>query len=130
LVPSLTVIVPLAMMPSADSGVLAVSGAVPVPIAGAAAVAEELALPDVPEEEDDDVLDDDELVLVVPLEVPSIDASALWTAAVSCVLTRFSAVWLARLAKPLESVVDAPNIELMSESVCDTEDELLAAWLQ
>jgi hypothetical protein len=34
------------------------------------------------------------------------------------------------LAKPADSVVDAPNIALMVESVCATDDAELAAWFQ
>ena len=58
------------------------------------------------------------------------ELSALCTAAVSWLFTRFRAAWLARLAKPLDSVVDAPNMELMTESVCAVDDALLDAWLQ
>ena len=44
--------------------------------------------------------------------------SALCTAAVSAVLTRLRAVWLAMLARPVTSVVDAPNIWLMTAALC------------
>ncbi len=123
LVPSLTVIVPFAMMPSVNSEVLAVSGTVPVPIAGAARVGAVLDVPDeleLGEEEDDDADEvlDDEVVSPVLLEPPLMEASALCTAAVSWVFTRFRAVWLARLAKPLDSVLEAPNIALMVELAC------------
>jgi len=116
--------------------VLAVSGTVPVPIAGAARVGEALDVPDELElgedEEEDDAAEvlDDEVVSPVLLEPPLMDASALCTAAVSWVFTRFRAVWLARLAKPLDSVVDAPNIALMVESACAVDDASLDAWLQ
>jgi hypothetical protein len=135
LVPSLTVIVPFAMMPSVNSEVLAVSGTVPVPIAGAARVGAALDVPDefeLGEEEEDDADEvlDDEVVSPVLLEPPLMDASALCTAAVSWVFTRFRAVWLARLAKPLDSVLDAPNIALMVESACAVDDASLDAWLQ
>jgi hypothetical protein len=139
-VPSLTVKVSVATTPSVSSDVPAVSGAVPVPIAGAPVV---LVEPDVPEEfeledeeeddADDEPLDDDEAVLlapVVPLELPWIDARADCTAAVSWLLTRLRAASLAMLAKPADSVVDAPNIALMVESVCATDDAELAAWFQ
>src|SRR5271157_2885839 len=89
-VPSPTVNVPFAMIPSVYSEVLAVSGTAPVPTAGAAAVAEELLVPlEVEDEEDeDDVVDegdvpDDEDVLPVLLEPPLMELSALCTAAVS-----------------------------------------------
>ncbi|MGA8653352.1 MAG: hypothetical protein WB677_22555 [Xanthobacteraceae bacterium] len=136
-VPSPTVIVPLAMIPSVNNEVFAVSGTVPVPTAGAATVAEELVVPlEVEDEEDeDDVLDDgdvldDEDVSPVLLEPPLMELSALCTAAESWVFTRLRAAWLARLAKPLDSVVDAPNMELMTESVCAVEDASLDAWFQ
>jgi hypothetical protein len=106
-VPSPTVIVPFAMTPSVNSEVLAVSGAVPVPTAGAATVAAGLDAEDEEEDDEDELLDDEVLVL---LEPPLRDARALCTAAVSWVFTRFKAAWLARLAKPLDSVDDAPNI--------------------
>lgn len=139
LVPSLTVNVPLAMIPSVASEVLAVSGAVPVPTAGAAAVALELDVPEElelgdDEEEDGDVLEDDELLdepaPLVPLDPPSMDARALCTAAVSWLLTRLRALSLAMLDKPLDNVVDAPNIKLMTALFWAIDAELLAAWLQ
>gem|GEM_PF-4233796 len=40
--------------------------------------------------------------------------SALCTAAVRAVLTRLKAVWLAMLARPVASVVDAPNMSSMT----------------
>jgi hypothetical protein len=135
LVPSLTVIVPFAMIPSVNNEVLAVSGTVPVPTAGVARVAvageldvpEELELVDEEEEDEDEVLDDE---LPVLLEPPLMDARALCTAAVSWVFTRFKAAWLARLAKPLDKVLDAPNIESISELVCAVDDAPLETWLQ
>jgi hypothetical protein len=140
LVPSLTVNVSVATMPSVNSEVPAVSGTVPVPIAGAPVVLVELDVPDEFELEDgeeddadDEPPDDVEAVLlepVVPLELPSIDARADCTAADSWLLTRLRAVSLAMLAKPADSVVDAPNIALMVESVCAVDDAELAAWFQ
>jgi hypothetical protein len=146
LVPSLTVNVSVATMPRVSSEVLAVSGAVPVPIAGAPVVLVELDVPDELEledpEEDDESPDDDEVVPLESLELvellesvelpelPSIDARADCTAAVSWLLTRLRAVSLAMLAKPLDSLVDAPNIVLMVESVCAIDDAELAAWFQ
>jgi len=130
-VPSPTVIVPLAMIPSVNNEVFAVSGTVPVPTAGAATVAEELVVPlEVEDEEDEgDVLDDEDVSPVL-LEPPLMELSALCTAAESWVFTRLRTAWLARLAKPLDSVVDAPNMELMTESVCAVEDASLDAWFQ
>lgn len=135
----MTVNVSLAVKPSVLSEVLAVSGAVPVPTAGAAAVAleldvlEELELGD-DEEEEGDVLEDDELLdelaPLVLLDPPSMDARALCTAAVSWVLMRLRAVSLAMLDKPLDNVLDAPNIKLMTASFCAVDAELLAAEFQ
>ena len=81
--PSATVIVPFAMIPSVTSDVLAVSGTVPVAIAGAVTAAAELGVED-EEEEDDEVEDellDDEVPVV--LEPPLMEVSAFCTAAVS-----------------------------------------------
>jgi hypothetical protein len=125
-VPSPTVNVPFAMIPSVNSEVLAVSGTVPVPTAGAAKVAAELELED-EEGDDDELLDDEVLVL---LEPPLMEVSAFCTAAVSWVFTRFKAVWLAKLAKPLDNVVEAPNIALMTESVCAADWLAEEVWLQ
>ena len=93
LVPSPTVIAPVATIPKVRRDVPALNGTLPVPMAGVgtegdeddeADVAEELELPD----------DDDELELVWDelLEPPLIPASALWTADESWELTRLSAV--------------------------------------
>jgi len=82
LVPSLTVIAPPARIPSVSKDVPAFSGAVPVPIAGAPVVEDELELPD---EEDELKLLVDELVpvVLVLLEPPLMESSALCTADVS-----------------------------------------------
>jgi hypothetical protein len=40
------------------------------------------------------------------------------------------AVWLAKLAKPLDNVVEAPNIALMTESVCAADWLAEEVWLQ
>ena len=114
----MTVIAPLARIPRVYRDVLAVSGTVPVPIAGAPVVEDELELPDeLALLDDEDVLEllVDELVLLDP---PLMESSALCTADVSCELTRLSAVWLAILASPADRVVEAPNIELMTALVC------------
>jgi hypothetical protein len=87
---------------------------VPVPLAGAAGGAEALELEDALLE----ALDDDDVESVL-LEPPVSAWSALCTAAVRALLTRFSAVWLAMLDRPLESVVDAPNRLLMTALLSD-----------
>lgn len=92
--------------PRPSSEVPDVSGTVPVPAAGAATVGVEEA--EVEVEVEGDVVDEVEALDVdEPLDAV---LSALCTAAVSAVLTRLKAVWLAILARPVASVVDAPNI--------------------
>ncbi len=91
LVPSLTVIAPVATIPNVTRDVLALNGTVPVPVAGSGEedepeVEEELELPDDEDDEDELELDWDEL-----LEPPLMLLSALCTAAESCELTRLSA---------------------------------------
>ena len=90
LVPSSMLNVPPARIPSVESGVLVVSGTVPVPVAGVGPVGTELV------EEAVVLVDgvDDEV------EVPD-GLSAACTAAVRSVLTRCNAVPLAMLARPL-----------------------------
>ena len=90
-----------------------VSGTVPVPLAGAAKATAGVEALDV---EDDAVEALDDVV-----ELVDEGLSALCTAAVSAVLTRSKAVWLAMLARPVASVVDAPNIWVMTAelSACD-----------
>jgi hypothetical protein len=122
LVPSLTVITLFAKIPRVRRVVPAFNGTVPVPVAGRGAVASEVDEPDVPEELE--LPDDDEEALellcddVVLLEPPLMESSALCTADVSWELTRLSAAWLAMLARPADSVVEAPNILLMTALVC------------
>ena len=102
--PAPTVIVPPDRTPRSDSGVLSESDAVPVAVAGTG---------DDPEEDDDEVpelLDEEEPVL--PFRSFSMPA-------VSWELVRFSAVWLAMLARPLPSLVSAADIALMTKSVAD-----------
>jgi hypothetical protein len=103
-VPSLTVKLPLVKKPRPNSGVPLVSGTVPVPVAGALTTAAA-------------ALEAEGLVALVDddaLELADVGFSAPCTAAVSAVLTRSKAVWLAMLAKPEDSVVDAPNIWSMT----------------
>jgi hypothetical protein len=99
--PALTVIVPPGRMPRLDSEVLAVSGAVPVPVAGAPVV-----------EELDEELEDDPVELVGDDDEP---LSISCIAATSCELTRLSASPLAMLALPLDSVVIASPMALISD---------------
>jgi hypothetical protein len=85
-----------------------------VPVAGAATTGAAAALD---EDEADEAVElvDDEAV-----EPVAAGFSAPCTAAESAVLTRSKAVWLAMLARPVASVLDAPNIWLMTAelSVC------------
>ncbi len=95
LVPSPTVIVPVARIPNVARVVPVLSGTLPVPVAGVGAeagdveadAADELELAD--DEDDAPELVCDELVL---LEPPLMPASALCTADAICELTRLSAV--------------------------------------
>jgi len=107
-VPSLTVKLPRVKNPRPSNEVPDVNGTVPVPVAGAATVTVGVEEADVEGDAVDEAeaLDDDEL--------GDEGLSAPCTAAVSAVLTRFKAVWLAMLARPVASVVDAPNIWLMT----------------
>lgn len=89
LVPSLTVIVPFWGIPSVNSEVLAESGTVPVPVAGAPVVG---------------ALDVD------PLELACEACTALCNAAVSWAWTRVCASLVAMAAKPDASLLTAlPN---------------------
>jgi hypothetical protein len=104
LVPSLTVIAPSAGIPRVNSEVLAMSGTVPVPVAGEPEEPEEpeeleeLEELELEEEDAFESLDDD------AVELPALPEIALCSAAESAVLTRFKAVWLARLARPWASL--------------------------
>jgi hypothetical protein len=95
LVPSPTVIVPVARIPKVTRDVLALNSTLPVPVAGVGAEVDEDDEPDVadelelPDDDDEPELVWDELVL---LEPPLIESSALCTADVSWELTRLSAV--------------------------------------
>ena len=107
-------IVPPGRIPSIDSEVLAVSGTVPVPVAGAPDVLPEEPL-DPEEPADDDAVDeDDDEVSDVPPEF-----STFSIAAYNSVLVRFRAVWLAMLAKPLPKLVSAELMALITESVAE-----------
>src|SRR5580658_1681471 len=117
LVPSLTVMTPFGGMPSVNSDVPAVSGTVPVPIAGVAtagAAGADALDPD----------DDVELEELVGDELPDwVCCNSLWIAAVSAVLVRLSAVWLAMLARPWVRLVMALPMAVISAAlavwVCD-----------
>ena len=115
LVPALTVIVPPARMPSVDSGVFADRTTVPVPLAGDPEVEEPEEAEPLPE------LDDDE---------PVLPDRMLWIAALSCESTRFNAVPLAMLAKPLPKLVSAVLMASMTESVASMESVCDWLWLQ
>lgn len=109
MVPVPTVIVPPGRTPSVDSAVDVVTGAVPVPVAGAAAELE-LVLEDV----DDplDPLDEDEAELPDGFKTCS-TRDVIW------LLTRFKAVELAMLAKPFAKFVSAWPMTLISASLAD-----------
>jgi hypothetical protein len=111
-VPSLTVKLPLVKKPRPNSGVPLVSGTVPVPIAGAATTG--AAVLEAAELDDDEAVELVGLVDEDAVELADVEFSAPCTAAVNAVLTRSRAVWLAMLAKPVVSVLDAPNIWLMT----------------
>jgi len=115
LVPSLTEIFPPARIPRVNSDVVAVSGAVPVPIAGEGA--EEPAEFELEDDADEPV----ELLDAAEVELPALPVvpwSTFWIAAVSWELTRSSAVWFAMLARPDDSVVIALPMTLMRASLC------------
>jgi hypothetical protein len=86
----LTVIVPLARIPSVNSDVLVLSGTLPVPVAGAVIAGDELELAAALELLDEDVLLVEALVLLD--DPPLSEFSASCTAEVSCELTRPRAV--------------------------------------
>jgi hypothetical protein len=108
-VPSLTVKLPLVKKPRPNSDVPLVSGTVPVPVAAAATTG--AAVLEAAELDDDEAV---ELVDEDAVGLADVGLSAPCTAAVSAVLTRSRAVWLAMLAKPVVSVLDAPNIWSMT----------------
>jgi hypothetical protein len=101
LVPSLTVITPWAGIPRLDSGVLVVSGTVPVPLAreleGLEAVEELDAL---------EPLDEDDACF---------DRVAIW------LLTRVRASWLAMLARPVAMLVMAESAAAIAASVLESD---------
>ena len=114
MVPSLTVKAVFGGIRRVDSGVLAVSGTVPTPVASEPA--EEG--PDEDEEEPDELDDleedeDDDPVELAEDEEPAdwLCCSAFWMAAVRAVLVRDNARWLAMLARPCDKLVIA---ELMT----------------
>ncbi len=116
MVPSLTVIALFGGIPSVDSGVVAVSGTVPVPVASAPADVEE---PDELEELED-AEDDDSVELAEEDEVELPDCtccSSLWIAAVSALLVRVNASWLDILARPLDKEVIAELIAEITASL-------------
>jgi len=138
-VPSLTVIALFGGIPSVDSGVLAVSGTVPIPVASAPADEE----PDEEEDDDPDVEVPDELEALVeddddPVELGEDDVEladwvccrALWRAAVSAVLARVNASWLYMLARPCDSLVIAELIVVITASLFVSDCSWDCAWFQ
>jgi len=115
-----TLIVPPERIPRFASGVLVVSGTVPVPTAGEPVRLAELDEPEVEEPVDDPLeeLDDDD-----DDELPDSLCSAACTAAVSSELTRLSAMPLAMLALPLAWSTMAAPITLISELSADEADD-------
>jgi hypothetical protein len=92
-----------------------VSGTVPVPVAGALTTgAAALGAVELVEDEAGEAVE-----LADDVELADVGFSAPCTAAVSAVLTRVRAVWLAMLAKPVDSVVVAPNIWSMTAELSD-----------
>jgi hypothetical protein len=104
-----TVIVPPGSMPSVDSEVLVVTRAVPIAVAGEP---EELEVELEVVEDPLDPLDDDEV------ELPD-GFNACSTSDVISLLTRFNAVLLAMLARPLAKFVSAWPITLISASAAE-----------
>ncbi len=124
-VPSLTVTVPFARIPRVNSEVLVVSGAVPVPVAG-----EPKGLELEEEEEPVEPLDVEEVKPLELLELSEPGCSTFCMAAVNSVLTRFRAVWLAMLDKPLDSVVMALAMTLIRAALRAADWVALALRLQ
>lgn len=110
--PALMVMEPPARMPRLASEVSTDNEAVPVAVAGVAA------------ESDDD---EDGDVVVGALELPD---KMFWMSDVSSVFTRFNAVELAMLARPLPKLVSAELIAEMTELVADSELSSLCCWFQ
>jgi len=143
LVPSLTVIVLLPGIPRVNKDVLGDNGTVPVPVAGEAETLDELEelgeaegleefdeLEELDELDEVELDDDEDAVERLDDEVPCTDCSALCTAAVSWLLTRSKAVWLAMLANPLDRLVIAEPITEMSASLCASDWSRAVAWFQ
>ena len=138
--PSLTVIALFGGIPSVDSGVLAVSGTVPIPVAS------EPADEDPDEDEDDDPLveEPDELEEPVddeedPVELVEEDdvelaacvcCNAFWIPAVRAELARVNASWLAMLARPLDKLVIAELIAEITESLFASDWSRDCDWFQ
>jgi hypothetical protein len=115
-VPSLTVIALFGGIRRVDSGVLAVSGTVPIPVAS------EPADEDPDEDEDDDPLVEELDELEEPEDDPVeladwVCCSSLWIAAVSALLVRVNASWLYILARPLDKLVIAELIVVITASL-------------
>lgn len=120
-----TVIVPPGRIPSVASEVLVVSGTVPVPVAGEP---EPVAVPagEAVEPELDVELDDVPLDPAGDEELPDEDCNTCWTIAEIWLLTRLRAVWLAMLDRPLDRLVSAEAMTLISAA--SAEEAWLCAW--
>jgi len=135
-VPSLTVTVFFARIPRESNEVPDVSETVPVPLAAALKVGAELAELeelDALELDEDAELDaalDDAEVEVEPVELPFSAANALCTADVSCELTRSSAAWLAMLDRPLDRLLEAPNMVEIRLELAVSDWSFCCAWVQ
>jgi hypothetical protein len=123
--PALTWKSSLARIPRLDSDVPVVSRAVPMAVAGVGAELEDVAEPDALEAADAE----DAVEVPVDVELPE-GCSKLWTSEISWELTRFKAVLLAILERPLDRVVIALPITLINESSADTVWFWACAWLQ
>lgn len=123
LLPAPMLILPLARMPSVNSEVLVINGAVPVPLAGAGEDAEELGAAEAlgleGADEPVEPLADAVSGLATPPALPVMPCSAFWIAAVNWLLTRFNAVPLAMLERPVDRFVVAPNIWVMTLALSD-----------
>lgn len=77
--------------------------------------------------------EDDDEALVEPdeeLELPVVPCKAFWIAAVRAELTRLSAASLARLDRPLDNVLLAPNMLSMTAALCAWLWVLCCVWDQ
>lgn len=129
--PVVTMIVPPGRIPSVDSDVAVVSGAVPVATAGVAfavvELVEELEL--LLELDEEDVLEDPSAVDDTALVSPT-SCNACCIADESWELTRLSAVPLARLDSPFDSSSMAVPITLICDAWALDAADCACAWDQ